>query len=588
LALIAGGAVGLVLMVAAALAAPTPVGSDFRISNAGSEMDASSDARSPAVAYNPAANNYLVVWEQDGHDDPDEFEIFGQLVSATGTEVGTDFRISNTTLSNGPNRDSTAAAVAYNSTANEYLVVWQADGLVATNDEFEIFGQRVSAAGVPDAQGDFRISNVGTDTDADRGGFDPAVGYNSAANEYLVSWDGDGLATDDEFEIFGQRVSAAGVPDVQGDFRISNVGNDGDAARDAFDPAVAHNTAANEYLVAWEGDDHVIGPLSDDEFEIFGQRVSAAGVPDVQGDFRISNVSDVDSGRDAGNTALAYNSTANQYLVAWHGDGLATDQVFEIFGQRVTGAGAEEGSDFRISNLGTDTDADRGAFFPTLAYSSAANEYMVGWEDDALVADDEYEILGQRVNAAGAELGTDFRISHTTDVAAGREAFNAALAHNSVANEYLVTWQGDGLATDDELEIFGHRLAEPAVPPIPSPATPTPAAAPKCKGKTATVSTSGLARTLTGTSKKDVIVGTSKKDKINARGGNDLVCAKGGKDTVKGKGGKDKLYGQSGKDTLKGGGGKDKLVGGGGADKLIGGAGTDVLAGGGGKDTQVQ
>jgi Ca2+-binding RTX toxin-like protein len=124
---------------------------------------------------------------------------------------------------------------------------------------------------------------------------------------------------------------------------------------------------------------------------------------------------------------------------------------------------------------------------------------------------------------------------------------------------------------------------------------PAAAAAPKCKGKTATVFRDGHSRTLTGTNKRDVVVGTSKKDRINTKGGNDLVCAKGGKDTVKGKGGKDKLLGQGGKDTLKGGAGKDTLKGGagkdrlfgqGGKDKLVGGAKNDTCVGGAGNDTE--
>jgi Ca2+-binding RTX toxin-like protein len=111
---------------------------------------------------------------------------------------------------------------------------------------------------------------------------------------------------------------------------------------------------------------------------------------------------------------------------------------------------------------------------------------------------------------------------------------------------------------------------------------------PRCKGKTATIfARTGLARTFTGTNKRDVIVGTKRKDRINARGGNDLVCAKGGKDTVLGKGGKDKLFGQGGNDTLKGGGGKDVLKGGGGKDKLFGGGGNDKLVGGAKNDTCV-
>ena len=47
----------------------------------------------------------------------------------------------------------------------------------------------------------------------------PAVAYNSQANGYLVVFRADGLATDDEDEVFGQRLSASGE-ELGGDFRI--------------------------------------------------------------------------------------------------------------------------------------------------------------------------------------------------------------------------------------------------------------------------------------------------------------------------------------------------------------------------------
>jgi parallel beta-helix repeat protein len=139
----------------------------------------------------------------------------------------------------------------------------------------------------------------------------------------------------------------------------------------------------------------------------------------------------------------------------------------------------------------------------------------------------------------------------------------------------FATIPNSSAAGADASDIGAFELQPPAV-----------AAAPKCKGKTATVFRSN-GRKLTGTNKRDVIVGTKSKDKISSRGGNDLVCAKGGNDTVNGGGGKDKLFGQGGKDKLKGAGGNDKLVGGAKKDKLIGGAGADKLLGKGGNDTCV-
>jgi hypothetical protein len=117
---------------------------------------------------------------------------------------------------------------------------------------------------------DFRLSDMGPDGDTDYGAQSPAVAYNSANNEYLAVWSGDD-ATDDEFEIFGQRVNAATGAEVgANDFRLSDMGPDGNVAYQAHIPAVASN-GRNEDLVVWQGDDDT-APLVDEELEIFGQR----------------------------------------------------------------------------------------------------------------------------------------------------------------------------------------------------------------------------------------------------------------------------------------------------------------------------
>ena len=109
----------------------------------------------------------------------------------------------------------------------------------------------------------------------------PHVVYNPAAGECLVVWEGDDNTeytpgtplVDGETEIFGQRLTGAGV-EVGGDFRVSEQGADGLVGTSATDPTVAYNSAANEYLVAWTGEDGV-----SDEDEIWAQRLSTTGPP---------------------------------------------------------------------------------------------------------------------------------------------------------------------------------------------------------------------------------------------------------------------------------------------------------------------
>ena len=348
------------------------------------------------------------------------------------------------------------------------VTVFDADGVIipatmrVTSEEthIEIDGNALAAASYPvtiDPEigtNDFRISDMGTDGDDAYDARDPAVAYNSTNNEYLVVWSGDdntGSLVDGEDEIFGQRINAATGAEVGTDFRISDMGPDGDVAYDAIKPAVAHNITNNEYLVVWQGDDNT-GSLVDNENEIFGQRINAATGAEVGTDFRISDMGpDGDDAYDARIPAVAYNSTNNEYLVVWQGDdntGSLVDGEEEIFGQRINAAtGAEVGTDFRISDMGPDGDDRYNTTASAVAYNITNNEYLVVWHGDdntGSLVDNEFEIYSQRINAAtGAEVGTDFRISDMgPDGDDAYDAFNPAVAYNSANAEYLVACGG--------------------------------------------------------------------------------------------------------------------------------------------------
>jgi hypothetical protein len=456
------------------------IGADLRLSDMGPDGSSAYVAFTPAVAYNSANNEYLVVWYGDDDTAPlvdNETEIFGQRVNAaTGAEIGTnDFRLSDMGPDGNTGYSVYRPAVAYNSTDNEYLVVWRGDdnagGLV--DNEFEVFGQRVNAATGAEIGTDFRLSDMGPDGNANYDAYGPAVAYNSTNNQYLVVWDGDdntGGLVDEEYEVFGQRVDAASGAEIGADFRLSDMGPDGNANYDADRPAVAYNSTNNQYLVVWEGDDDT-APLVNGEQEVFGQRVNGATGAEIGGDFRLSDMGpDGDVGYVGAGPAVAYNSTDNQYLVVWAGDDntfpLVNDE-FEVFGQRVEAAtGAEIGDDFRLSDMGPNGNVNYGAGGPAVAYNRTNNEYLVVWQGDdntPPLVDGEHEIFGQRVDGAtGAEIGADLRLTDVgPDGNASYDAFSPAVTYNSVNNEYMVVWYGDddtAPLVDGEYEIFGQRV----------------------------------------------------------------------------------------------------------------------------------
>ncbi|HEX6383560.1 MAG TPA: hypothetical protein VF177_02715, partial [Anaerolineae bacterium] len=309
---------------------------------------------------------------------------------------------------------------------------------------------------------DFRISDMGPNGSSQYDAREPDVAYNSALNQYLVVWHGDDdtATVDEEDEIFGQQLDAAGNEIVTNDFRISDMGPDGNPAFRGLDPAVVFNSLNNQYLVVWQGSDT-------GEQEIFGQNLDNNANPIGTNDFRISDMGpDGDPNYSAAHADVAYNATNNRYLVVWSGDdnngGVVNDE-FEIYGQQLDGAtGAEIGGDIRLSDMGGSGSPLYAAQEPAVAYDGASNEYLVVWRGDGDVGaiDDEFEIFGQRLNAAtGSEIvGNDLRLSDMgPDGSVNHEAMLPAVAFNSGTNEALIVWAGDD-AVDNEFEIYGQRF----------------------------------------------------------------------------------------------------------------------------------
>jgi len=317
------------------------IGSQFRISDMGPTANRSYDAIDPVVAYNSTNNSYLVVWRgEEGNliNAIGEFEIFGQQLSSTAAEVGSnDFRISDM----GPNGDNLfdaySPALSYNSTSNEYMVVWYGDDNNASHvsGEFEIYGQRINAlTGAEVGSNDFLITETGVAGFVTRSAQFPAITWNSALNQYLVVWSADpatGAYVGNEFEIFGQTLSATGGSVGVGYFPISNMGPIGNNNFDAFRPAVTYYPTENAYAVSWRGD-----TTFDGEFEIYYQIIEESNQSRLESpDVRVSHAGpDNDIAYDARRTSLVYNSSAQTVQVIWEQEDQTASQTsgeFEIF-----------------------------------------------------------------------------------------------------------------------------------------------------------------------------------------------------------------------------------------------------------------
>jgi hypothetical protein len=332
-------------------------------------------ADSPEVAYNSTDDEYLVVW-RDTNGVDNNANIYGQRVSSNGTLLGI------IAIYTGPDTVPGLPAVTYNSTSNEYLVAWLENRNGGSN--YDIYGQRVSGSGAL-LGSDIPIST------APGNQYYPEVAYDNADNEYLVVWQDDRNGASN-YDIYGQRLSGIGAL-LGGGIPISAA-----TGRQQW-PVIAYNSINNEYLVAWEDD-----RLGTSNSEIYGQRLSGIGAL-LGSDIPISAAPG-----DQYASSIAYNNAANEYLITWAGGG--------IQGQRVSGNGALLGSAIPIST-GFSTD-------PAIASNGAGNEYLITWAGSG--------IQGQRVSGNGALLGSEIAFSDGTN-------FRPAVAHNGAGTEYLVIWE---------------------------------------------------------------------------------------------------------------------------------------------------
>ena len=383
------------------------------------------------------------------------------IQSATKTTgnllVKPSFRISDTSTLLA-DRGAGSAEIAFNPDDNEYLVVWESDGLTEVKGVNDIYGRRLSATTNERIGIDFRISSL-SDGDKNYRSNGPKVIYNTTAHEYLVVWHGSGLfdSPDKFFEVYGQRLSRTGK-EIGSTFRVSFTTDLGKVntsfVRSSAQADVAWNSTNNEYMVIWQG----MGEPEDVvKMEIYGQRLKANG--ELLGKyFRISHTTDQGNNFHANAPAITYNSRDNQYLVVWSG-GFKNESQVEVWGRGLSADGVGPTTDFRISQV-TDVGANRRARYPRVVYNSANNEYFVVFQANALPSEgtaDVNEIFGQRIDGATlAETGAnDFRISNT--IGAGNRPNKPAVTFNNIAKEYLVIWRS--VRENGPSEIFGQRIS---------------------------------------------------------------------------------------------------------------------------------
>jgi hypothetical protein len=379
------GLFGAVLAVVPAIAwAQLPAGIEFQANTYTTSLQLN-----PSAAMD-ARGAFVIVWQSQGQDG-DNTGVFGQRFDAAGTPQGPEFQVNTETRLT----QQTPAVAA--DAEGRFVVVWRSrdqDG-----DIYGIFGQRYDVAGAP-AGSEFQINSYTTGSQ-----LQPAVTA-AAGGNFVVVWAGN-LGGD--YEIFGQRYDAAGVP-RGAEFRINSY-----VTGLQLSPAVTSDAAGNVVVVWTSGQDG-------DGGGIFGRRFDAAGAP-VGSDFLVNAYT-----FDTQSQPSVASDRNGDFVVVWQSpdvDGTG------IFGRRFAADGTPLGGDFQVNSYSTSDQTN-----PVVA-SDASGSLVVAWMSRGQDGSG-YAIAGQRFSAAGLADGSEFQVNAYTT---GYQS-QPVIATSPFGN-FVVAWHGN-------------------------------------------------------------------------------------------------------------------------------------------------
>lgn len=180
-------------------------------------------ARELAVTYGAAADEYLVVWLDGAAQNSGTIQV-RRIDAATGLALGAGASIVASPVSANGGVD-----VAYNATADEYLVVAAAQA----PSGYRAVAVRLEGATAAPIGSVFPVG-----ASANTASISPAVAYGAGPDRYLVVW-----SVDSDEQELGQFLDGSSGAEIGGDFQVTH------AALGAYDPALAYDPTQDEFVL---------------------------------------------------------------------------------------------------------------------------------------------------------------------------------------------------------------------------------------------------------------------------------------------------------------------------------------------------
>lgn len=369
----------------------------------------------PDIVYNSTRDEFLVVWSS--RQNPSTTDVWAARVGRDGT-VRSTFCVAS-----GASEHRDWAAVAYSPTQEEYLIVYEYQSLLGA--DFAIMAKHVSWNGAS-MSAEFSINSDSTHKQEK-----PAVAYNGQDDEVLVVYE-DGADT--RWDLSGNRVQAGTGWAVLPKVTIAT-----DASDQYFEPDLVYNETNSHYLIAYNS----YGSNSDLHGKMASADLATLGTTMV-----------IAESVHYAPCAAAVATCPGEYLVVW-GDAAAVATPSDIMARRVS---------------------LEGVMFPTFVVAEASGDdnvvpdvangmgygYLVTWEKEiSLSASDVYGRYVMRGQDEGA--GGPFEIDATQDYQG-----SPAVACAPLGDCLVVEVDNYSVGGPDDTEIRGrfvspHRVYLPLV-----------------------------------------------------------------------------------------------------------------------------
>jgi len=272
----------------------------------------------------------------------------------------------------------------------------------------------------PPLGGEFQINTTTT------GRQDSVSVASSGHGTFVVAWRSASGGRSDQ-SVFGQRFNPQGQK-TGGEFPASE-----ETSFQQRNPAVGMDGSGN-FVLIWEG------PGATLQFDIQGHRFGSAGSP-VGSEFLVNTA----TAPSQINPAVAADRTG-RFVAVWQSGSNQDGSSVGVFGQRFDAAGNKVGGEFPVNTYTTGPQSK-----PAIGMDDAGN-FVVVWQSSDQDGSD-YGVFGQRFDAAGAKVGSEFAVNTYTT---GRQG--EASVEVGRRGDFVVVWEnaqfGGGLIPG----IFGQRF----------------------------------------------------------------------------------------------------------------------------------